>query len=287
MGPLLRVSHFRSFTLTSSVTTSNNATGTVTLSFGAGDAVNDPANTGLVVAAGAVTGSPFGNIGRSASTGPSTGPGGAAVVGTLTSASISTLAGAARFVLGATNAITNFGQAINPLPVELTAFSAQRQADKAIAVRWATASEKNSAFFEVQRSLSGTEFATVATVAAQGSSSRPNAYVYLDQRAPADRLYYRLRQVDADGTAAYSPVVTVGGLMAELVLYPNPAHSSLSVPGAAATPYRILNQLGQTKLRGVTEAGTGAVQVSQLLPGLYLLELQTGAGRVVRKFVKD
>ena len=93
--------------------------------------------------------------------------------------------------------------------------------------------------------------------------------------------------MDADGTAAYSPVATVDGPAAELVLYPNPAHFRLSVPAAAATPYRILNQLGQTQLRGVTEAGTGAVQVSQLLPGLYLLELQTGAGRVVRKFVKD
>ena len=285
--PLLRVSRFRSFTLASSVTTGGNATGTVTLSFGAGDAVNDPANTGLVVAAGAVTGSPFGNIGRSASTGPSTGPGGAAVVGTLTSASISTLAGAARFVLGATNAITNFGQAINPLPVELTNFQAQRQVDKAVMVRWTTASEKNSAFFEIQRSLSGTEFATVATVAAQGSSSRPTAYAYLDQRAPASRLYYRLRQVDADGTAAYSPVVTVGGPMAELVLYPNPAHSSLSVPGAADTPYRILDQLGRPHQQGTTEAGTGLVPVGQLASGLYLLELQTGTGRVVRKFVKE
>ena len=282
-APLLRVSRFRSFTLASSVTTSGNATGTVTLSFGAGDAVNDPADPGLVVAAG---GPPFGNISRSAFTGTGTGPGGAAVAGTLTSASISTLAGAAVFVLGATNDNITFGQAINPLPVELTTFTAER-VSSGVSVRWATASEKSSACFEVQRSLGGQEFATVARATAQGSSSQATTYAALDQTVPAGRLYYRLRQVDRDGTAAYSPVVTVAGLPTDLVLYPNPAHTSLHVPGAPATPYRVLDQLGRAQLQGTTDVGTGTVQVGPLAPGLYLLELHTGTGRIVRKFVKE
>ncbi|WP_210521113.1 choice-of-anchor D domain-containing protein [Hymenobacter terricola] len=285
---LKRVSKFRAFTLASSTTTANNALGTVTLSFGTGDGVNDPANTGLVVAA-STGGSPFGNLDRSAYTGTGTGAGGAEVIGTLTSALISTGAASATFVPGATNDNVTFGQAINPLPVELTVFSAQRQSGNAVSVAWTTASEKNSAYFEVQRSLDGREFATVATAAGQGTSSQINAYTALDKTAPAAQLYYRLRQVDRNGTAAFSPVVTVAGSgsVAKVLLYPNPAQGSISFLVAAAMPYRVLNQLGQPLLHGTTETGTTTIALDKLVSGLYFLELQTAAGRVVQKFEKE
>ena len=59
-----------------------------------------------------------------------------------------------------------------PLPVELTAFTAEREGDAA-RLRWRTASEKNSAAFEVERSHDGKAFERIGTVAAQGNSSRP------------------------------------------------------------------------------------------------------------------
>jgi hypothetical protein len=49
----------------------------------------------------------------------------------------------------------------------------------------------------------------------------------------------------------------------------------------------VLNQLGQSLLNGTTEAGSPTLNVSKLTPGVYLLELTTGTGRVVRKFVKE
>ena len=50
----------------------------------------------------------------------------------------------------------------------------------------------------------------------QGNSTHPTAHAGLDSKAPASRLYYRLRQVDLDGTVAYSTVVTVAGTNATL-----------------------------------------------------------------------
>ncbi|MGY3090484.1 hypothetical protein ACVWYF_003539 [Hymenobacter sp. UYAg731] len=290
-APLARVSSKRFYTVTSSNTAPGNFTGTITLTFGAEDYVNVPSSTDFVIAKRDATG-PFANqwtnLGRTTNTGPDSGAGGASVAGTLTSASFQDFSD---FVLGAQNDLstTNVLEAINPLPVQLTAFSAQRQADKTVAVKWATATEKNSARFEVQRSFDGREFATVATVAAQGNSMSPTTYATLDKAAPAAKLYYRLGQVDLDGTTAFSPVVTVAGSgeAAKVKLYPNPAHSRISFIAEAAMPYRVLNQLGQALLRGTTEAGTTSIGLENLPTGLYFLELQTAAGRTVQKFEKD
>ena len=157
-----------------------------------------------------------------------------------------------------------------------------------MAVKWTTASERNSARFEVQRSIGGQEFSTIATVAAMGTSSQPTIYATLDKTAPAATLYYRLRQVDRDGSFAFSPVAVVAGssVVTKVLLYPNPARSRLSFLAAAPTPYRVLNQLGQSLLRGTTEVGTASIGIETLAPGLYFLELQTATGRTVQKFEK-
>ena len=287
---LQRVSFRRFFSVKSSNITAGNFSGTISLSFGSDDYVNVPTSTDLVIAKRDAPAAWF-SIGHGAETGTVTGPGGASVVGTLTS---NTFSNFSDFVLGALNLNTQvnpFGTAINPLPVELTSFSVQRQVDKVVAVSWTTASEKNSAHFEVQRSLNGQVFAVVFKATAQGTSSRQTVYVALDKTAPGTTLYYRLRQIDRDGTANFSPVVTVIGTanapLSELTLYPNPTQRTISFAIAEATPYRVLNQLGQVLLQGTTEAEVAAVEVSSLLTGIYHLELQTKAGRVVRKFVRE
>ena len=185
----------------------------------------------------------------------------------------------------------NAPNTLNPLPVELTRFAATRAGKSAtVNLNWATASEKNSARFEVERSLNGEIFATVATVAAQGSSAQPTAYTATDASAPAAQLYYRLRQVDQDGGRGLLP----GGGRSRPGTSrrrghpcgPNPARATLHVTAPAATPYRVLNLLGQPLLQGHT-AETAEISVATLPVGAYFLELQTSTGRVVQKFVKE
>lgn len=285
--PLKRVSFIRSFTLASSNAASNTF-GTVTLSFGTDDGVNDPASSELVGAVSAVS-QPWQNLSRSASTGTGTGAGGAFGAGTLTSATFQAGLTAVAFALGATNDNPTLGQALNPLPVELTTFTAQRQADNVVTVQWATASEKNSAYFEVQRSLDGVEFTTVATITGQATSTKRMAYTSLDKMAPATALYYRLRQFDLDGAMAYSPVASVGSssLRTRVLLYPNPAHNNLTVIAESATAYRVINQLGQALLTGPAAADAVTVPIETLPAGLYFLELQTATGLTVQKFEKE
>lgn len=94
------------------------------------------------------------------------------------------------------------------LPVTLTAFTGQATA-RANVLRWATASEKNSARFVIERAV-GAEFVAVGSVAAAGSSSSAFSYEFVDATGlAAGTAYYHLRQEDLDGTVAYSPVVAI------------------------------------------------------------------------------
>jgi uncharacterized protein (DUF2141 family) len=174
-----------------------------------------------------------------------------------------------------------------PLPVELTAFTATAAGPAAVRLAWATASEKNSASFEVERSLNGKAFARVGTLAAAGSSATPRRYGLLDGKLPigATLLYYRLRQVDLDGTFSYSPVRTVAltGAAAGLALFPNPTHGAATLtgaqPGAVVT---VLDALGRQVLTAPADAAGTAVLAlpAGLASGVYVVRTGSQALRL-------
>ncbi|MBF9220181.1 hypothetical protein [Hymenobacter ruricola] len=121
--------------------------------------------------------------------------------------------GAARSLAATTGSLGRFtvSTAAAPLPVELLAFTAERRGADGL-LKWATASEKNNDRFEVESSPDGRTYRRIGTVAGQGSSSQRHDYSLTDPnlaRYATDRVYYRLRQVDRDGTAQFSPVRTV------------------------------------------------------------------------------
>lgn len=95
-----------------------------------------------------------------------------------------------------------------PLPVSLTRFAALRS-NGGTTLAWATAQELNNSYFEVQTSANGTTFTELARVQGAGNSATPRSYYYRDNRSQKNTVYYRLRQVDTNGTAVYSPVVVV------------------------------------------------------------------------------
>ena len=94
-----------------------------------------------------------------------------------------------------------------PLPVELVDFTAKVVRTVDAQLSWNTASEQNSAYFEVQRSSDGFTFASLALVNGQGNSSAATAYGYTDAGITTTSLLYcRLRKVDRDETASYSSI---------------------------------------------------------------------------------
>ena len=166
-----------------------------------------------------------------------------------------------------------------PLPVELASFSAEARGPVAH-LAWTTASEKNNAGFDVEASADGRTFRRLGWVAGQGSSSTAHTYQFDDgtlATAAGPLVYYRLRQLDADGTATFSPVHTVAvpaGRTAQLQLWPNPAHGTVTVGGLApGQPVQLLDLTGRVVLQAVQPAdGTLLLALpAGLTPGMYVV----------------
>ncbi len=116
--------------------------------------------------------------------------------------------------------------ALTPLPIELISFVGKRTATGNL-LTWATASEKNNQFFEVQRSRSGTQFLQIGTLIGQGNSTSITAYAFTDTANSDDAMYYRLKQIDFDGKFTYSPIILIENknIPAEFIIFPNPCSS--------------------------------------------------------------
>ncbi|HPG11839.1 MAG TPA: G8 domain-containing protein [Chitinophagaceae bacterium] len=87
---------------------------------------------------------------------------------------------------------------LGALPVHFSGFNVAVQ-NKNVLVEWATASESNSAYFEIQRSENGSDWNTIATVHAAGNSSEVKTYSYTDYSVSTAIVYYRVKEVDIDG----------------------------------------------------------------------------------------
>lgn len=113
-----------------------------------------------------------------------------------------------------------------PLPVELVSFTGTVNASNIATLRWTTASERNSAYFALERSVNGTTFTEIGRIAAATTSSQTLAYQWADSQQLLNSAYYRLQQVDNDGTVHYSSVITLAPTSKTVRLidvYPNPS----------------------------------------------------------------
>ena len=114
-----------------------------------------------------------------------------------------------------------------PMPVEFTLFKASAVGES-VELLWQTAWERNSDYFEVQRSSDLREFVNLTTVRSAGDSQTQNSYTFTDASALPGVNYYRLRQVDRDGTWAFSKVIMAVFRpdAPAMVAYPNPCSRS-------------------------------------------------------------
>ena len=186
---------------------------------------------------------------------------------------------------GATNsACRGNDDALFALPVDLIFLGADAGA-KVVEVRWTTAAEVNNSFFEVQRSGDGRQFEQIGQTAGRGRMAN---YLFVDE-APLDGAnYYRLRQVDRDGTATVSAVVMDVFTGKEvLTVYPNPVGKLLTVqlPATEVTSQLSLHRADGQLVRTLA-TDQAQIDVSELAAGVYYLRA-AGAGTVrTARFVK-
>jgi hypothetical protein len=165
-----------------------------------------------------------------------------------------------------------------PLPVTLLSFTGRLQPDNSVQLSWETVNEINNDYFEVERSANGTDFGAIGKVPGTGTSTVGHSYSFSDSHPREGTNFYRLRQVDLDGKASYSPVITVIVTNDKLfAIGPNPAREVLTVEMggtlAADGMFRILDLQGKVlKVIHANQNNTQQVFVSGLAAGTYVLQ---------------
>ncbi|MEP7279337.1 MAG: T9SS type A sorting domain-containing protein [Bacteroidota bacterium] len=101
----------------------------------------------------------------------------------------------------------SFNMNASLLPVKLTGFTAAITAPGKAQLNWTATEATNFKDFTVQRSADGNSFKNIQTIVAQNNTGSQQAYVFTDQQAAGNILYYRLAMTDLDGTVTYSAVV--------------------------------------------------------------------------------
>jgi hypothetical protein len=167
------------------------------------------------------------------------------------------------------------------MPVELKSFDGKAMKDGNL-LTWNTASETKNKGFALERQLPNSkEWEDIMLFVGKNKAS---TYQYLDETAPY-LSYYRLRQIDADGSTTYSKIISVersGSLKGfGLSIYPNPVSDVLTIEADDTNAdYQVINLLGQTVLRGTAST---QINVSAVPQGSYVLKI--GAEQV--KFIKQ
>jgi hypothetical protein len=176
-----------------------------------------------------------------------------------------------------------------PLPVSWLSFNAWQQQEDVL-LKWATASEVNASHFIIERSVDGTNFSAIKRVNAAGGINTTTNYGYTDAKAAlleSDRLYYRLRKVDADGSISYSVTISIPiSRQAPSIIvqaYPNPFGNNLVVNiGTALSSDKVQFVQLQTITGKVVYSKivnlTGSQQITidrlnSLAQGIYILKV--------------
>jgi len=178
------------------------------------------------------------------------------------------------------------GSVPTTLPVKLIDFAAKANG-KAVILNWETASEINNDKFVIERSVDGNYFIPFGEVKGKGIAA---LYNYRDANPVNGYNYYRLKQLDLDGTFAYSEVKTVKFTLSEeaVKLYPNPVVNSFTILGTA----KKVSAVSLTDLLGKTipcSYSNHKVEVPNQLPnGIYLVKIsyQDGASNQQKIMIK-
>lgn len=175
-----------------------------------------------------------------------------------------------------------------PLPVDLVSFTAKLRNNK-VSLNWVTASEKNNGSFAVERSQDARTFTTILTREGKGTTSTSTTYDAIDEKPLTGTSYYRLKQIDFDGTVKYSSPVAVNNLgVAEVTMYPNPTEDVLNIQIGGSTEgvrASVSDLTGRVVLTQVL-SGNGQLSLGGLRSGTYLVTVGEGNSKVTRRIVK-
>jgi hypothetical protein len=185
----------------------------------------------------------------------------------------------------------------NDLPVELLSFEAERVTMNQVDLEWITATELNNDGFEVQRMLEGEQqFTKIGWVAGNGTTTNTSYYTFEDDNGFSGISYYRLKQIDFDGTFTYSDIRAVDGEEGEvLTIFPNPAVDLINIrlqkEDNTDLFIKVYDSKGALVINQQKVLYSNVVQlteINELAAGVYWMQIATKDGNTyAKKFVKQ
>ncbi len=184
------------------------------------------------------------------------------------------------------------------LPVEITSFNGNRDLNESLTLGWTVANNQLVSHFEVERSIDGGDFKTVALVMTSEKNGDEN-YMFKDRVNNAQDIMYRLKMFDNRNEISFSKTLvfrSAGGSGNELTILGNPVRDKLTFSyqaGPASLVHVVLYDMNGKNVRYeklVNREGENIISLSlnpSLKPGMYVLEINNGTDRQVKKFIKQ
>ena len=196
----------------------------------------------------------------------------------------------------------------HPLPIQLASFTAAPVSESQVRLNWTTLTEINNYGFEIQKSdTTQQQYQSIPHIfiPGHGTTNEPQQYSSIDSTATSGSWYYRLKQIDLDGSSHYSDGVRVrlltsveeNEIPAVFSLsqnYPNPFNPSTRIryglPHSASITLTVYNALGQEVAQLVNDhnkAGYHEVVLrgDNLASGVYFYRLDAGSFTGVKKLL--
>ncbi len=187
------------------------------------------------------------------------------------------------------------------LPISLSSFTVSIVNNEYANLQWVTSAELNNEYFDVQRSADGKSFESLGRIEGMGTSLIRNDYEFNDEK-PLDGLsYYRLKQVDFDGTFSYSPIESLNNAQVVLTsddvnLFPNPATTEINVAvqmkkegNQEIQIVDLASRMVYTQTQSFYEGQNQfKMPLNDLPPGFYFVKFSSDNSEpVLKKFLKN
>jgi len=184
------------------------------------------------------------------------------------------------YIYGISNGYELVKLTTGTLPLTLLNFKGQVQKDEDV-VKWQTATETNTAWFELQQATDGTVFTKTAIIAAAGNSSTIQNYSFSQKSIINPAGYYRLKMIDKNGDFSYSNIIQLarGGAGAVNAFYNNSSRQIIiQNTTTGACNWQLYSAGGSLVKKGTSESGSITIPASGMAGGVYILTCQSKTG---------
>lgn len=175
------------------------------------------------------------------------------------------------------------------LPVLLMSFTGQ-PAGKYVQLNWQASSDAMFKRFGLQRSLDGLNFSTIGEINAGNATAGENKYTFLDVSPRPGINYYRLKEINKDGSFNYSKTISISfNTVIKASVFPNPTSAIINV-SFDASAYQLIQLLDQHgKILASTRDSSGLVNfnLEHVAAGVYYIRLSGTKGVISRQVVRQ